>query len=127
MAKNFGGTNNEYFNQTIETADGNYLSVGRTFSDDGDVSQLIGDADVWVVKYDSTGTIIWEKTFGGTAFEEAQAVVAVAGVGYVITGSTYSNNVDVSGNHGSSDVWVLAIDESGNLLWQHCYGGTNDE
>lgn len=122
--KTFGGTGDEYFNQTIETADGNYLSVGRTFSNNGDVNQLIGYADVWAVKYDLSGNIIWEKTFGGTDFEEAQGVVAVPGGGYVIAGTSTSNNVDVTGNHGSGDIWVLAIDELGNLLWQHCYGGT---
>jgi hypothetical protein len=51
--------------------------------------------------------------------------------GYLIVGDTRSNDGDVTGNHGgdsgTSDVWVFKIDLNGNLVWQKCYGGSDDE
>ena len=47
--------------------------------------------------------------------------------GYILAGSTGSNDGDVSGNHGGSDVWVMKMDANGNLQWQKTFGGSDNE
>jgi len=127
--KCYGGTNGEYANDIIPAVGGGFIIVGYTDSNNGDVSGNHGEDDFLVIKTDDSGNIIWQKCFGGTANDEAEAVVAAPGGGYVITGYTYSNDGDVSGNHDdySTDIWVIKIDESGTLLWQKCFGGSYDE
>ena len=42
-----------------------------------------------------------------------------------MAGYTFSNDGDVSGNHGAYDYWVVKLNSSGDILWQICLGGTN--
>ena len=83
-----------------------------------------GGDDVLVVKSDMNGTIVWEKLFGGSGDDFGDNILPVADGGYIGIGYTNSNDGDVSGNHGSYDAWLFRLDESGNLLWQRCLGGT---
>ena len=79
--------------------DGNYVIAGDTRSNDGDVTEFNGNADVWVIKINDQGTLLWEKTLGGTGFDSARAVVATTN-GLAITGSSRSNDIDVTENAG---------------------------
>ena len=83
-----------------------------------------GSHDYWVVKLDAAGNILWQKALGGTGTDVAQAITASADGGYVVAGYTGSTNGDVTGNHGSSDYWVVKLDAAGNILWQKALGGT---
>ncbi|MGB4094684.1 MAG: T9SS type A sorting domain-containing protein, partial [Bacteroidales bacterium] len=47
--------------------------------------------------------------------------------GYIVAGETWSNDGDVSGNHGNSDYWVVKLNSSGDIEWQKCLGGTNSD
>lgn len=125
--KCLGGTDNEQVNEVQQTADGGYIVAGFTMSNNGDVSGNHGNEDCWVVKLNSGGTIQWQKCLGGTERDYANAVQQTSDGGYIIAGYTYSNNGDVSGNHGSDDYWVVKLDGSGNLQWQKCFGGTESE
>jgi PKD repeat protein len=126
----YGGSNGQRTNAALEVKDG-YLIVGTTSSNDGDVSGNHGSNDVWVLKIDKSGNLLWEHCYGGKKDDEGTGVVVEHDSSeneyYVITGWTTSNDGDVSGNHGSNDVWVFKIDKSGNLLWQQCYGGAGDD
>ena len=44
--------------------------------------------------------------------------------GYILTGATWSNNGNVTNNHGGADYWLVRTDESGNIVWQKCFGGS---
>ncbi|MBW7936871.1 MAG: hypothetical protein H3C71_07005, partial [Flavobacteriales bacterium] len=104
------------------------MVVGYTRSDDGDVTNLhnySGTSDLWVLKLNVSGGLVWEKCYGGTDDDQASAIVAIPGGGYYIGGTTYSNDVDVSNHHSYADMWVIKIDESGTLLSQKCIGGTD--
>jgi hypothetical protein len=122
--KCLGGTVAEYAYSIQQTADGGYIVAGFTESNDGDVSGNHGLYDYWVVKLDPAGTLQWQKCLGGTDYDQAYSIKQTADGGYIVAGITYSNNVDVSGNHGINDVWVVKLDTSGNIQWQKCLGGT---
>lgn len=125
--KCIGGTNDEEANAIEQTSDGGFIIAGYTLSSDGDVNGNQGQEDAWIVKFSSTGIIQWQKCIGGTESDRANSVIQTADGGYAVAGFTFSNNGDVSGNHGENDFLVFKLDAGGNLLWQKCFGGTESE
>ncbi len=71
--------------------------------------------------------LLWQNSLGGSEDDAATTIKRTIDGGYILTGGTNSNNGDVSGNHGSSDVWVIKLSESGEIQWQKCLGGSNGE
>jgi hypothetical protein len=128
-----GGTNYDRAYEVIETSDGGYMMVGSTYSVDGDVIGFHGQAqserpDIWVVKLDSTGDLVWQRCLGGTESDSGQAVVESQEGGYLVSGYTRSIDGDVVGNHSVlGDAWIVKLDISGNVEWQNCMGGSGSE
>jgi hypothetical protein len=124
----YGGSGSDEAADLIRLHDNNYLIVGSSSSIDGHVSSNHGGTDVWVVKIDTAGQIIWEKSYGGSGFDIAFGAVELPNNNIVISGGTTSNDGDVSGNHSSDfDIWVFTIDSVGNILWQRCLGGSSND
>lgn len=122
-AKDFGGTARDNAFDIHQTTDGGYIVVGNTLSDDGDIAYNHGDGDAWLLKLDATGNLLWEKTYGGSKQEITLSLLQTSDAGYLLTSFTYSNDGDVSGNHGNSDAWLLKTDSIGTIQWQKCLGG----
>jgi len=122
--KNYGGDEIDEAYGIVSSGDGDYLIVGNTRSSTGDISLNNGAADVWVVKIDADGEIIWEKTYGGTGFDAGRAIVRVKNGGFILAGNSRSGDGDLSENRGQNDAWILKIDAMGNLEWQKTVGGT---
>ncbi|MDP4236880.1 MAG: T9SS type A sorting domain-containing protein [Bacteroidota bacterium] len=128
--KCLGGTGDDYATWIVETSDGGYAVAGKTGSSDGDVAgNHGGEFDGWIVKLDAQGTIIWQKCYGGTSYDQLNSITKCSDGGFAVCGVTYSNDGDVSGNHnGPGDAWVMKLDSAGEIKWQKCYGGGgNDE
>ncbi len=87
--------------------------AGSTPSNDGDITINYGHDDAWVVKLSNTGELLWQKTFGGTSGDVFEHIIQKPGGGFLCVGSTFSNDGDVSGNHGEEDGWVVMLDNSG--------------
>jgi hypothetical protein len=98
--------------------------AGYTESNDGDVRGKHAEWDCWVVKLDASGKLVWQKCLGGSSWDSANSIQQTADGGYVVAGSTGSNNGDVNGNRGSCDGWVVKLDQPGNIVWQKCLGGS---
>jgi len=131
--KCFGGSGADEVSETIETSEGGYAAVGRTSSMDGDVIGLhkpfdqFNESDIWVIKFDSFGSLQWQKCFGGGLEESGSSIVQIPNGSFIIAGLTSSNNGDVSGNHGESDAWIVRLNDKGAIQWQKCYGGSGQE
>ena len=129
-----GGTGPELAEAIIQTSDEGYLICGGTINPDGIIqcNNYHGSADVLLVKLDSLRNIEWVNCYGGTYYDGAFGLLELED-GYVFTGYTESNDGDVSGFHGipgdplGSDIWVVKIDFSGNIIWQKCLGGSKGE
>jgi hypothetical protein len=126
----YGGSNHDGIYGIIELEDG-YMFSSYTTSDDGDVSGYHAEADIWIVKIDFDGNIIWEHCFGGYKGENAYHISTNSNGDYIVIGSTRSNDGDVSGNHGLSeydtDIWLFKINNEGELLSQQCFGGEGSD
>lgn len=124
-SKYYGGSNTETPDDAIETSDNNFIIVGTSDSDDVDITNNKGSYDFWVVKISNTGTLIWEKSFGGTEIDEARGIVETDDGNYIIAGDTRSLDLDVTQNHGAADLWFLKISTNGDILYQKSIGGTS--
>jgi len=123
--KSFGGDQIDEARAIVKSSDGNYMIAGDTRSSNNDVSNNIGAADLWLIKISTTGDLIWEKTIGGTNFDVARAMVKTQDNGFLLAGSSRSDDVDVSENKGQNDAWALKVDGEGNLKWETTIGGSN--
>lgn len=125
--KYFGGTLSETPNDLIETLDNGFLLIGTSDSEDVDIQNNIGTYDFWVVKIDAFGTLVWEKSFGGSEIDEAYSITNTNDGNYVIVGNTRSNDNDVAINKGDADLWLIKITPEGNLIWEKTFGGLSFE
>ncbi|GHC45656.1 hypothetical protein [Ulvibacter litoralis] len=123
--RSFGGSEIDVSYALTKTPDGNYIMVGDSRSQDQDVTAAFGNADAWAVKFDDNGSIIWQKSYGGSGFDSARSIAPLANGGYVLSGSSRSNDNDLTGNLGVNDFWLFTIDEEGELTFQTNKGGTD--
>lgn len=107
--KNYGGSNNDIASLTQNTNDGGLVFVGATYSNDNDVTGNHGDRDYWVIKTNSSGIIQWQKTFGGTSLDSATSIQQTTDGGYIIFGSTSSNDGDFTVNRGFTDYGLIKL------------------
>ena len=124
--KSYGGSESDFAYSITNTQDGNYIITGDTRSSDFDISSFKGNADVWIVKFNSVnGNIIWEKTFGGTNFESSRNILNLSNGNYLISGNSSSNDMDTSSNNGANDAWVFMINDNGGIQFEKSIGGSN--
>ncbi|MDG1731007.1 MAG: hypothetical protein P8K68_14180 [Algibacter sp.] len=124
-SKFYGGTFTDTPFDVIQTDDNGYIIIGSSDSDDVDIQEEKGGYDFWVVKISDTGTLLWEKSFGGSQTDEARAITKSNDGNYIIVGDTRSNDKDVSINNGAADLWVIKISPSGSLIWEKSFGGNS--
>src|SRR6185312_14139142 len=129
--KSIGGSGNEEIYGIRATSDGGCIAVGYTESNDGDVVGNHGSSDFLVVKLGNGGSLQWQKTLGGSGFDEARSIQLTTDGGFIVAGYTTSNDGNVSGNHQAlgqfSDFWVVKLNSSGLTEWEKCYGGDYGE
>jgi hypothetical protein len=125
--KCYGGSGGDGANSIITTSDGGFAFVAITASNNGDVSGNHGGTyDIWVVKLNSSHVIEWQRCLGGSQADVANTLMQTQDGGYVVVGSSESNDGDVVGNHPPyyQYVWIVKIDSSGkNIEWQRFFGG----
>ncbi|WP_136468782.1 hypothetical protein [Flagellimonas onchidii] len=120
----FGGTNNDRSYGVVQSDDGGFVLAGSSESDDFDITDPKGSYDFWALKVSASGVLQWQKSFGGTGIDKAYDIAKTNDNAYVIVGNTFSTDTDITKNNGESDVWLIKIDDNGNLIWEKNYGGT---
>ena len=121
--KGFGGNNWDAYRHIITTNDGGYIATGGTTSNNIDGFTLKGREDVFVVKYDQDGNLMWKKDWGGTETDAFKSIVQLADNGYVVVGETTSKNIDGMTFAESNDAIIVKYDQNGKMLWQKTWAG----
>ena len=125
--KNYGGNEIDEPHGIVPTIEGNFLIVGDTRSTDIDIASNNGAADVWAVKINAEGEILWESAYGGSGFDAGRGVEAINDGGFLLVGSSRSGDIDVAENKGQNDAWLIKIDADGILEWEQSIGGSEIE
>ena len=130
-SKNYGGSGNDKIEAIQETENGGFIFAARSGSTDQDITNShqgpcnsCGEADIWVVKCDSSGTILWEKSLGSASEEAPWGIIKTSDNGYLAYGNTWGTGGDVSNHYGESDAWLVKLDSIGNIEWEKNYGGS---
>ena len=128
--KLLGGSGLDGLASVQQTADGGYIACGNSLSSNtGGLTGITGNggSDAWIVKMDNAGNIQWQKLLGGNVFDALTSIIQTSDGGYIGVGSSSSSNIGTLlgvSNNGGSDVWVIKMDNAGNLEWQKLFGGT---
>lgn len=123
----FGGTNNDRSYDVTEAHDGNIIMVGSSESNDFDITNPRGSYDIWVVKVDLQGDLLWQKNFGGSSLEIGYSITKTFDGNYVLAGDTRSSDADVSNFKGNTDFWVIKFDDNAQMIWEKTFGGSDFE
>ena len=113
-SKTYGGDDWETAKRIIPLNDGNFAIIGTTYS------YGAGNADVWLLKIDSEGEIIWDLTFGTEKDETGNGVCTIDD-GNIMIVSTFETETD------GLDIFFAKIDLAGNVLFESLFGGAGNQ
>jgi len=135
-AKRFGGSSTDFGNSIAVDSSGNIYTTG-VFSDAADfgITNLtsVGQYDVFVSKLNSSGNLVWAKSFGSSAtdYGDFGNSIAVDSSGNIYTTGAFEGTADFDPGAGTTnltsaggnDIFVSKLDSSGNLVWAKRFGG----
>ncbi len=115
--KTFGGALSDVAKSVVvNPVDSGFIFTGYTSSIG------FGGYDVYVVRTDKNGNMIWQKSFGGLDWDFGNEIVLAPDGNVIICGSTFSKG------YGKKDAYLLKVNSNnGTLIWEKVYGGTNDD
>ncbi|MCW4015575.1 MAG: hypothetical protein NWF06_04325 [Candidatus Bathyarchaeota archaeon] len=111
----YGGELNDTSVGIVESEDEMFVIAGNTYSFGA------GNADFWLIKVDSSGTVEWNYTYGGAEADVATDMIQTSDSGYAMVGKTQSFGA------GDNDFWLVKVDASGNVQWNKTYGQATAE
>jgi len=115
-ARTFGGSGYDGINAPIQqTSDGGYIIAGTSHSYGS------GGSDIWIMKLNSKGEIDWQKTYGGSFYDEPFSIKQTNDGGYVVAGEAASFGA------GNYDLWILKLSQTGTVEWQKIYEGSEED
>ena len=127
--QSYGGTGEDgvLSVSVLPTGDGGFLLGGDSTSkaDGTKTSPAYGQEDFWVVRVDSTGKQLWDRSFGGTGSDLLTGMQPGPNGGFVLAGGSSSGVTGnkTSASFGGTDFWVVGIDSAGSKLWEQDFGG----
>ncbi len=133
--KRVGGISSDLLSSIQPTSDGGFLLGGSSTSDvGGDKTQSNWDTagatfDYWIVKIDSSGNKLWDKSYGGFDNDKLSSFYQTPDKGILMAGfsnSTIGGDKTDLGN-GGYDYWIVKADSNGAKLWDKSLGGTLDD
>jgi hypothetical protein len=110
-SQTFGGSQPDWGEAIIEVTGGGYAVIGVT------ESYGAGLWDMWLLRTDEDGNLLWNQTFGDSSYDGGCSLVEVSSGGFALTGWTRSYGA------GNDDGWLIRTDHAGNELWSKTYGG----
>jgi hypothetical protein len=131
--RSYGGASDDLLISTVNLSGGGFLLGGTSLSgvSGNKTAPSLGLRDYWVLRIDSDGGVVWDKSYGGTGSDFMQSVVEAKGgtPGYWLGGYSFSetNGTKTSQGHGLADYWIVRTDEQGNPLLDRALGGPHHD
>jgi len=117
--RTYGGDNYDLASCAVLSPDGGFVVAGFT----APLGTRSGDEDVYLLKVDSQGNKVWERTYEGSEQDFAESIARSQDGGFVIAGFTNSFGI----GRGREDVYLLKVDSQGNKVWERTYGGSEQD
>ncbi len=116
-SNNFGGQYDEVGYHVSATNDGGYMIIGyeTSFSDS---ANNINGQDLYLLRTDNSGNVLWAKEFGDSGNEIGYCVQQTDDAGYILVGTTTSYGT------GAKDIWLIKTNYVGIVEWDTTYGGS---
>ncbi len=124
---NLGGSNDEKITASIPLGNGDFMLIGESSSGDQDITANNGGKDVWLSRWNAITGIVWSQNYGGSNDEINPKIIALPNGDFLIGATSFSNDQDITGNKGESDVWLARIDNTGNIIWSKNYGSSGED
>lgn len=128
--RSYGGAGSDFLRALAPTSDGGLAAAGYSTSSNGDrQSPAFGASDVWVVRLNSAGTLVWERALGGGSFDAAGSIERTEGGGFVV-GAVSSSGIEgnkASPNFGQTDYWLIRLNGDGDKVWDKAFGGNSTD
>lgn len=121
-SKTYGGSHIDQLYGLTQTDSGDFGLVGHTDSSDFLVSNNYGEVDVWLLKIDAAGNILWARNYGSSSSEEAYAISSHNNQFFITGMSGDIIDHDLTEVFGLVDLWMFKVDSSGELIWQKSMG-----
>ncbi|MEX1001795.1 MAG: T9SS type A sorting domain-containing protein [Crocinitomicaceae bacterium] len=127
----YGGSDNDSEGKIISLQDGNFLiacSSESAVSGNKTVGTN-GGHDFWLIKIDNNGTILWQQTYGGTGEERLVSICeGTDGSIYMVGRSDSGVSGDkTEASYGLTDYWLVKTTDTGDIIWDKAYGGSQSE
>jgi hypothetical protein len=136
--QSYGGIAEEQWASVEPTADGGFVlaTVSQSPVSGNKTIPPFGMDDIWVVRANAAGEILWDKSFGGNSWEFGGKIYQTADGGFILGGASSSGT---NGNKTSpffggpmyqwvgGDFWLVRLDANGNKLWDQSFGGSGSE
>jgi hypothetical protein len=127
--KTIGGTNIDLPSDLLISS-GQNIYIGGTTKSPASFEQsnaLYGSWDAWLIKMNSSGNILWDKNYGGTALDGFSDLIELPSGNIMAFGSSASSNSGnkTSSSYGSIDVWCLKLNSNGTILNDWSIGGAD--
>lgn len=123
----YGGSATETCSHMTPTSDGGFVLVGTTNSSDGDISQALGGVDIWVVKVNGDGDLLWETSLGGSVTDQSRGVVESSDGTLYVFGHTASPELEGYHLPAGFDYYLAKVSPVGELISYRCYGGSEND
>ena len=121
--KQLGSSSDDYANDVVTDSSGNAYVTGTTYGGlDGNTSA--GNADLFVVKYNSSGTKQWTKQLGTSSTDTANGVTTDSSGNVYVAGGTYGG-LDGNTSAGVNDLFIVKYNSSGTKQWTNQLGSSS--
>lgn len=130
--QNFGYPGSDQANAVIETKEGHVFAAGYfdvtasggEGNENRDPSgEMHGVGEYWGIKMDADGDFFWKRYHGGSNNDRSYDVIQTADDGFIMIGSSESEDFDINDSRGSYDFWAIKLSADGSLEWTKSYGG----
>ncbi|NQX76411.1 hypothetical protein [Gilvibacter sp.] len=134
--QSYGFAGSDQASSVIQTTDGGYFVSGFLditasggagndgFASAPSAAPKHGVGEFWGMRLDANGQLIWRRFFGGTNNDRSYQVLQTQDGGFLMTGASESDDFDVTNPKGSYDYWAVKINDSGDLVWEKSFGGS---
>jgi hypothetical protein len=111
----YGGSGEDWVYSIQLMPDGGYVAAGISLSTGKGGVEGYGDMDIYILRLDDHGNVVWENMYGGSGGDRAYSIELMPDEGFVAAGISSSTDIAGVENHGESDIYILRLDKNGNL------------